>query len=322
MNNNWTINGAKKIINECLDVKNGENLVIVADLLNTNVALALAEAGKDRGAVVSILQFFPLQYHAQDPPSPIIEGLCEADAAVLAAIFSLSNSKARQKATGRGTRIISVPGCSEELFKSPAIDVNFNEQKKLIERLGNLLRETSVINITSDLGTNVRAKIRGQKIVPQTALARTPGSFAPFPNIEIAVGPSLEGVEGVLFVDGAIIPVGQMKNPVRIEIEKGTIVSITGGKEAEDFKKLLADYNDPNMYKVVEIGIGLNPKAKIGRGFMAEDESQFGTLHLGIGEGSTFGVPISAVSHADLVIRKPTILFDETIIFEKEKLII
>ena len=322
MSNKRIINGAKKVVNDCLNIKTGENLAIVADLPNSNVAHAFAEAGKDRGAFVSILQFFPLQRHSQDPPMPIIEGLCKADAAILAAIFSLSSSKARQKATNGGTRIISIPGCSEELFKSPAINVNFNEQKKLIERLGNLLRDTFVINITSGLGTNVRAKIRGQKIVPQTALARTPGSWAPFPNIEIAVGPSLDGVEGVLFVDGAIIPGGQIKNPVRIEIEKGTIVSITGGKEAKDFKKLLADYNDPNMYKVVEIGIGLNPKAKIGRGFMAEDESQFGTLHLGIGEGSTFGVPISAVSHADLVIRKPTILFDETVIFEKEKLII
>jgi hypothetical protein len=40
-------------------------------------------------------------------------------------------------------------------------------------------------------------------------------------------------------------------------------------------------------------------------GVELEDEGEFGTLHLGIGNGITFGSTIRAVGHVDLVVRHP-----------------
>ena len=53
---------------------------------------------------------------------------------------------------------------------------------------------------------------------------------------------------------------------------------------------------------------------------MIEDEGQFGTLHLGLGEGGTFGLPVSAASHLDLVIRRPKVIIDGKKIVADEKL--
>jgi len=108
---------------------------------------------------------------------------------------------------------------------------------------------------------------------------------------------------------------------VRMVIEDGRVNSIEGGKDAEGLLKLLEGFGDPNMYQVVEFGIGLNKEARIGRGLMAEDEGQFGTVHLGLGEGRTFGLPVSAPSHVDLVVRNPVVSVDGELILRQEQLV-
>jgi leucyl aminopeptidase (aminopeptidase T) len=74
------------------------------------------------------------------------------------------------------------------------------------------------------------------------------------------------------------------------------------------------------MYCHVELGVGLNPKAPIGRGVELEDE--FGTLHLGIGNGMTFGSSIRAVGHVDLVIRRPIVEVDDRVVLKNREMLV
>lgn len=310
--------GAEKVINTCLKVNERENVLIVADTKNSNVGLALMEATRRAGAEVSLALFDPRKAHAEDPPKPVVAAMCEADAAVLATVFSLSNSNARRQANASGTRIISIPGCNEETLTSDAFDVDFEALKPRIQRIGELLSDGKEIRIFSELGTDVTVRLCGLKSVDQTALAHEPGTWAPAPNLETAVGPCVDGVDGVFIVDGVVVPGGIPAEPVTIQIDKGKVKTITGGADAQKLRELLEGFQNPNIYQVVEVGIGLNPKAQIGKGQMAEDESQFATLHLGIGAGGTFGLPIDAPSHIDLVIRRPTVTIDgETIITDE-----
>jgi leucyl aminopeptidase (aminopeptidase T) len=152
-------------------------------------------------------------------------------------------------------------------------------------------------------------------------MAREPGSWAPCPNIETAVGPSVDGTDGVMLVDGAIIPGGVPDEPVCVTIKEGKVCTIEGGQAADRLDEWLRSFKDPNVYQVVEFGIGLNRMARIGRGLMAEDESQFGTIHLGLGEGQTFGLPIDAPTHVDLVIRNPDVYIDGEIVVHSERLV-
>ena len=314
-------NGAAKIINYCLQVKKDEELVIVADDTNFEVGQALAEEGLACAAKVALIFYRQGEVHAEDPPNPIISAMCEADCVVLATKYSLSNSNARRKANKCNARIISIPGCNNELLISGAIEENFIAQKPLIERLGEVITHAQKMQIETDIGTNIEVKLCGRKTVNQTGLAHKPGSWSPAPNLETAVGPCQEGVNGVMMVDGVLIPGGIPEEPVKVQIKDGKIVKIEGGRTANKFEEYLASFNNENMYQIVEIGIGLNRKAKISGNAMAEDESQFGTLHLGIGEGETFGLKNKAPSHLDLVIRNPKIKIDNEIYFENEKLL-
>ena len=51
-------------------------------------------------------------------------------------------------------------------------------------------------------------------------------------------------------------------------------------------------------------------------GVELEDEGEFGTLHLGIGNGITFGSTIRAVGHVDLVVRHPIVEVDGKVVLK------
>ena len=153
--------------------------------------------------------------------------------------------------------------------------------------------------------------------MPQTGICHDPGTISPPPCIETAVSPLEGSTEGVAVIDGAIVPGGEVLEPVQIELSGGRITKVdTGGRDGRYLSDLLTSYEDENIYCHVELGIGLNPKAKIGRGIELEDEGEFGTCHLGVGNGITFGSSIRASGHIDLVIRHPVIEVDGTVILK------
>ncbi len=312
--------GARKIVNQCLAVAPGETFLVVADRPNRATGEALLEAGLARGADASLVVIEQRKAHAEDPPRPVALALLEADAAVLATIFSLSNSEARRRATAAGTRVISLPGCRDQTLVSGAIEADFERLKPIVQALGVILSTGRKMHVTNPAGTDLAITLCGRPSVDQTAMAPVRGSWAPAPNVETAVGPCQTGVEGRLVVDGAVIPGGIPSRPVTVTLEAGRIRGIEGGEDADRLRKLLADFQSPAMYQAVEVGIGLNPFSRIGRGLMAEDESQFGTLHLGFGEGRTFGLDVIAPSHVDLVIRQPVVHVDGREIVRQERL--
>ena len=191
-------------------------------------------------------------------------------------------------------------------------------------RLSKCFDQANAIRVTSDDGaTDFTINVHGRKSVPQTGLCHLPGTISPPPCIETAISPIEGSTDGVAMIDGAIVPGGEVLNPFRIELREGRIASIDNSqKDGRTLQALLESYNDQNMYCHVELGVGLNPKAKMGRGIELEDEGEFGTLHLGIGNGITFGSSIRAVGHVDLVIRHPIVEVDGTTVLKNWEVLV
>ena len=310
--------GAEKLLKICLDLKADDNLLIVADMPNQSVADAIAYVGKAIGAEVSIALMEKRKNHAEDPPKPIMAAMKEADAAVLATVFSMSNSQARRDACEQGTRILSLPGCSESTLTEGAIKADFPSIEPTLRKVGKILTSGKGIKVKTAAGSDFTLTLNGRAAVDQTCIAKTPGSWSPFPNLETAIGP--ESVNGIIVVDGAIVPGGPPDSSVKVTIKDSIIINIEGNESAKKLSKYLESFKDPSVYRVVEFGVGMNPNAVIGRGSMAEDESQFGTVHLGVGDGRTFGIDNIAPSHIDLVIRMPEVFVDEKLILKEESL--
>ncbi len=81
----------------------------------------------------------------------------------------------------------------------------------------------------------------------------------------------------------------------------------------------LAAKNDPNVYNIAELGVGLNPKSEM-TGVMLDDEGVLGSAHIGIGTNITLGGCLKTMIHYDLVFWKPTIELDGKVVLENGKI--
>ncbi|KAA0972176.1 hypothetical protein FPY71_03420 [Aureimonas fodinaquatilis] len=312
------------ILDQCLALKKGEQLLVLADTDNLRIGQLFMLAGQDRGAETMMLTYKPRKRHGEELPPVIAAAMKAADAIVAPTTFSVNHTDARKAASNAGARLIFFPGCKEEMFLDGSLDIDFAKQAEVIARLSKVLEDGKSVRVRSNDGrTDLRFEIAGRHAVPQNGICHEPGTISPPPCIETAVAPVEWTTEGTAVIDGAIVPGGEVLEPVEIRFEKGRIVHIdASGKDGKYMADLLKSYNDENIYAHVELGFGLNPNARIGRGIELEDEGEFGTIHLGIGNGITFGSPIRASGHIDLVIRHPIVEVDGQLVLKDREVLI
>ncbi len=318
--------GVRKVLRDCLNVKSGEKVVIVTDTNKTGIAEAFAAEAYAEGAEVVICVMTPRTRHAEEPPEPVAAAMMAADVILAPTTYSLTHTKARIAATDEGARVANLPGYNVETLVGGAMEVDFLKIKPIVEKVDALFTKSKNIKVSTAPGTDLKLSIEGRKGVAQTSVCHEPGTFSPPPCIMPSVAPVEGTTEGVLIVDGLVVPYvtdGPLKNSIKVVFEKGRIVDIRGGEEALGLRRLLEGYKHPNVYLPVQLGLGMNPKARMGLGRgSAEDEGQYGTLIIGLGEGRTFGSSISAPAHIDLLCLKPTIELDGQVIMRDGELTI
>ncbi|MDB6178399.1 aminopeptidase [Paracoccus sp. Z330] len=310
------------ILDQCLNLQPGEQLLVLADTDNLRIGQMFALAGQMRGAETIFLTYKPRSRHGEDLPGIIAEAMKAADAIVAPTAFSVNHTSARKAASDAGARLIFFPGCKEEMFLDGCLDIDFIAQSQVIADLSEVLEHGREIHLTSNDGrTDLTINITDRHAVPQNGICHAPGTISPPPCIETAVAPVEYTTQGVVCIDGAVVPGGEVLEPFMLTFENGRIVSVdTSTKDGRMLEDLLASYDDKEIYSHVELGFGLNPKAKIGRGVELEDEGEFGTIHLGIGNGITFGSTIRASGHIDLVVRHPIVTVDGKVVLKDRKL--
>lgn len=70
----------------------------------------------------------------------------------------------------------------------------------------------------------------------------------------------------------------------------------------------MEEYFDPRIYIAGELGIGLNSCSNCLGNCYIEDESAYGTFHVGLGRNIALGGVQNAKGHFDLVCREPVFL--------------
>jgi leucyl aminopeptidase (aminopeptidase T) len=175
------------------------------------------------------------------------------------------------------------------------------------------------VHITTPLGTDLTFSIAGRDVKEDTGLIHQPGEFGNLPAGECFVAPLEDSAQGVLVADKSF-PELVVKQPVRMTFEKGRVVAVEGGAEAEELLRRIA-YGEQQEYGancrvIAELGIGTNPKARL-TGKLITDEKVMGTIHIAIGDNATptFGGANRAPIHIDGVVGQPTLVVDgETLI--------
>ena len=99
-------------------------------------------------------------------------------------------------------------------------------------------------------------------------------------------------------------------------------MEINGGEDALRLKKYMESFGDKEIYCAAELGIGLNTKSKCDGICYIEDESTYGTFHIGFGRNIALGGMHEARGHFDIVTHSPDIFVDEVVMMENGEFII
>lgn len=315
--------GAKKLVEVCGNVQPGEKVLVLSDFAKVSIARCMAAAAHQRNAEVVIILMSPRKMHNEPLPEMVGQAMQKADIIFVPTSWSIAHTEARVQASKMGVRIINMPSYEEETLMSGGIDLDFEKQAPLVEKVAELLTKAKVARVTTAKGTDITMNLEGRSGAALTGLAHKPGVFCTPPDVEARVTPMEGSSEGVVVVDGSIpVPgIGLITEPIKVTVEKGNATKIEGGKQAQCFADILAKANDPGAYNIAELGIGLNPMAKL-IGVMVEDEGSLGTIHIAVGTSAAFGGKVRTQLHLDMMIRQPTLELDGKKIIDNGKLLI
>lgn len=309
----------KTLLEVCARCKTEEKILIVTDPDSLHIAQALWDASK--GYPNRSMIMMPTQtMHGEEPTALVAAAMLEADVIFRPTKFSISSTDAKRAACANGARDLNCSDYDLRMLESGGLYVDFEVMGAVMDRVA-AVYQGSEIHITTPLGTNITASIAGRTNFPQYGRSLVPGQTCSPPDIECAIGANAGTMSGVVYIDGSIPHplLGLIREPIRIEIEKSRVTKIEGGEQAAILSDILAGYNDPKVYHVGEIGIGMNPACEL-TGRMLEDEGCFGTVHFGFGDDRTFGGPNACPIHLDLVFREPTLSVDGRVILENGEL--
>jgi leucyl aminopeptidase (aminopeptidase T) len=303
--------GAEKIVRVCADVKPGEKVLVVTDTATLRVGELVATAAFQVSENTVLAIMTPRTGHGAEPPPHIAAAMAEANVIFMPLKFSMTHTSATEEARKHGARVLSMGDYNERMLEEGGIHADFLQIAKTVKRVAERLTHGRVAEISSPRGTKLRMNVAGRKGFSETGLSHQPGDFAGPPNIEALVSPMEGSTGGILVVDGSIPQpgLGVITDPIRVTVREGKIAEIEGGGQANVLRQVLSGFDDPWIYNIAELGIGLNPQSTV-TGSMMEDEGAYGTCHIGIGSNLEYGGTVKAKSHIDMIIRESTIVID------------
>lgn len=197
-----------------------------------------------------------------------------------------------------------------------SLDVDYEELKKINQKIILKLKKANQITIKTKKGTNLTAKIDKTTIKSSLGVNKKFGDGGNLPGSEVYFAPKLNQANGTVIIDASsklINKTQKIKNPITITIKNGKITNITGKTEAKKLKQELetqAKKSNDNALKICEIGIGTNNKATL-LGAIIIDEKIKGTAHIAFGNNLWFGGKLNSTIHLDQVFKNSKIYLDD-----------
>lgn len=293
------VNGARVIVETFGGIKKGENALILCDSTTENLAEALASIVILNEAEPFILTMLPRKIHGEQLPEAVASIMKSVDLVIAPTKCNIAHTQARFDATKAGARIVVLPEANEDLLFKPAMFVDFQKLRPRIEKLARLLTNADEARITSPLGTDFTCSLKDRQGRALHGYANLTDISAGF-GIEASIAPVENEANGVIVVNESIPGIGLVDDPITVKFKDGICVEIEGGRQARVFSELLESKNDPKIYTIAELGIGMNPLSQF-ENDMLSDESVYGTIHIAIGTNAYIGGETVSAGHYDMV---------------------
>ena len=101
-------------------------------------------------------------------------------------------------------------------------------------------------------------------------------------------------------------PTRELASPVTLIIKKGVVVEVLGDEPFAGYLRSRLNERTENS-NIAELGIGTNDKAQRPDNIL-ESEKILGTIHIALGDNSSFGGSVRTPFHQDFIFFKPTVV--------------
>lgn len=304
------------VVNDCLDVKAGEDVLVVCNPATQGLGEAMRDEAAGAGADAVLAVISERDSHAAEPPAPVAEAMAAADVVLGPTVQSLSHTAARKRANEAGARIATLPGVTEEML-ARVMSADMADLRRRGGAIAKALDDASEAVISCANGSDLHLDLRGRTAIPDAGELSEPGAFGNLPCGEGFIPPATGW--GTLVIDGSMAGVGLVAEPVELVVEGGHLTSARGG-QGMALMELLTAHGDDGT-NLAELGIGTNEKAIL-TGNILEDEKILGTAHVAFGASAAIGGKVQVPVHLDCVVIKPTVELDgEPIVREGELLV-
>jgi len=318
--------GARKVIDVCAAVKPGEVVVIVADSdpVMMDIADVLAAAAHEREAEVVVTVMSPRAVDGAEPPRAVVETMKAANVVLTPVSYSVSHSKGVREAMAAGARVVSLVAFTKDMLERGGMDADFAKHRPLCDAVAAALGKAQEAHLTTLAGTDLKLSLVGRKGNSHPCIVDRPGTFTAIPNIEANISPVEGKGEGVIVFDGSIpnLRMGVVDAPVVVEVRKGNIVKINGGRHAAILRGIWERQADPSVYNIAQLAVGLNPECTAFTGVWLNDHGAYGTVHIGIGTSANLGGTTHAGLHFDGMMYRPTLRLDGRAIVENGEVVV
>src|SRR5919197_1758282 len=246
------IQDAELVVDVCMSVEEGEVVTIVTDDEHLEQANAVARVCVERGAWPVVMNNeqqvrrgradtrFPMA-----PPRNLHQAMTASDEVIIVTNLEWANRFAhvnavRETCEANG-KIASVEeGMGSWSLTREDIELATRRAKDAMRALEGKTR----VRVTAANGTDFEVSIEGRPALEVTPMKKRGQMMGPVPLwAEVAFAAVEDHTRGTMVVDGVMLGIGlpgQVENPITWTMEGGRCVEITGAREAERLREVIA----------------------------------------------------------------------------------
>ena len=313
---------AKMVIETCMDIRRGENVLIVCDPTTGEIGQALHAATIEKSERVLLIVMPKAKHHGEEPPTPVANLMRQQQVILAPTKYSLTHTKAIRQALRDGARVATMPGITVDMFTHGGMAADFNNVKKRISNLGPHFRRRRIVNVKSKLGTEITFEVNWREWkLDDNGICNRPRMLTNLPAGKAFIMPREGTMNGTLIINGSWDS-SLLDQNIELQIENGIVIDVKGGTIAANIRqefgevaKKLRSKDRENVWTVAEFGFGMNDQARMG-GNVLEDEKRLGTCYFSIGDNTALGGSSAVGIHIPGVLTGASVWLDDSQILQ------
>ncbi len=314
------IQSAARLVRDVIGVTGKDRVLVITDAATLMVGKVFSLSCRALGAE-TVMSLIPMTgEHGSEPPSTIAAAMKAADVVFGTTTHAITHTQARLDAFASGAKFISLRGVTEDMMIKGAMTVDFQELKERTEKVAERLSSAHEISVSSALGTDITFSVSGRKAFALDGYFHNDYGFATLPPGEAPTSPVEGTATGNIVFDYSMDGIGRLSQPLRLAVEGGNVVSVSGGSEEVRFLEGLFE-KDTSARNIAEFAIGTNPNARL-IGNLGEDKKLYGTVHFAIGDNKSLGGKVESSIHLDGLILKPSVYVDKDVLVDEGKILV